>query len=175
MRRVYVPVLMAAVMVILSASNASAFGFLDKLCKSDCDACCDMEPACGCEAPSCGCEAAPSCGCDPCCDAPSCGPKFGLLKKLFHKHNHGCDSGCQIIEPACGCEIGPACGCEVAPSCGCDPCAKPSCGHKIKGLFSKLFQHHNHGCDCGCEIEPACGFEMASSCGCGAPACGCGH
>lgn len=174
MRRVFIPALMAAVMVVVSSSNVSAFGFLDKLCSNDCDACCDMEPACGCEiaAPTCGCEIA-----EPCCDAPSCGPKFGLLKRLFEKHNHGCDCGCEIAEPVCGCEIvEPACGCEMAPAC--DPCGKPACGSKIKGLFSKLFHKHSSGCDCGCEIEPACGcetFEPACGCEVAAPSCGCGH
>ncbi|TWT51170.1 hypothetical protein Pla22_39470 [Rubripirellula amarantea] len=173
MRRVFIPALLAVAMLAVSSSSASAFGFLDKLCNNDCDTCCDVEPACGCEfaAPTCGCEVV-----DPCCDSPCGKPKFGLLKKLFAKHNNCCDSGCEIMEPACGCEImEPACGCEVAaPSCGCevDPCcdSAPACGSKIKGLFSKLFHKHNNCCDtepaCGCEyIEPACGCEP--SCGCG--------
>ena len=176
MRRVLIPALLALAFVVTSTPSASA-GLFGKLCGNDCDSCCDVEPACGCEVamPACGCEAV-----DPCCDSPCGKPKFGLLKKLFAKKHSCCDSGCQIVEPACGCEIAaPACGCEVAaPTCGCemvDPCCDaPSCGHKIKGLFSKLFGKRGCGCDDGCSIEPACGCEMVEpTCGC-EPSCGCG-
>ncbi len=93
-----------------------------------CDSCCDVvEPVCGCEvvAPCEPCLPEPVCGCEvaaPVCDSPCGGPKpFGFLKKLFGgHHNHGCDSCCDVVEPACGCEIiEPACGCETAPACGC--------------------------------------------------------
>ncbi len=73
---------------------------------SCCDApCCPPEPACGCEIvdPACGCEA-PVCGCD-----SHCGPKRpGLLKRLFAKRNHCCDSAPCCEAPTCGCE--PSCG-----------------------------------------------------------------
>jgi hypothetical protein len=177
MRNVSIPALMVALACMFCTNDASAFGLLDKMCgKSACDSGC-AEPVCGCEVvaePVC-CEPAP------CCDP--CGKKkLGLLHKLFHKHNKGCDAapacGCEVIaEPACGCEViaEPACGCEVAADpCGCevvDPCAKPSCGSKVKGMLSKLFNKHRGGCDvgpaCGCEViacEPTCGAE---------PACGC--
>jgi hypothetical protein len=167
MRRVIVPALLVVAMAA-GSSNASAFGLFDKLCnKGACDTCCDVEPACGCEAacaPTCGCEVV-----DPCCD-PCAKPRLGLLNRLFHKHNNGCDA----CEPACGIEA--SCGCEsaCAPSCGCevaDPCCDaPACGSRIKGLFSRLFHKHN---DCGCDsCEPACGIE--ASCGC-EPSCGCGN
>lgn len=186
MRRVIVPALLAVAMVAASSANASAFGLFDKLCNKGCDTCCDAEPACGCEAPcapNCGCEVVDSC-CDPCAK-----PKCGLLSRLFSKHRGGCDTGCcepacgceAACEPACGCEAAcePACGCEAAcaPTCGCevaDPCCgRPSCGSKIKGLFSRLFHKHNRGCDsCG---EPACGCEAACEPACGCePSCGCG-
>ena len=189
MRRVIVPALLAVAMVAASSANASAFGLFDKLCnKGGCDTCCDVEPACGCEAPcapTCGCEApcAPSCGCeavDTCCD-PCAKKKCGLFSRLFSRHTIGCDTGC--CEPACGCEASyePACGCEApcAPTCGCevaDPCCgTSSCG--VKGLFSRLFKKHNCGCDSGCAsaCEPACGCEAACepTCGC-EPSCGCG-
>ena len=176
MRRVIVPALLAIALVATSSVNASAFGLFDKLCNKGCDTCCDVEPACGCEAPC-----APTCGCemaDPCCDSGCSKPKFGLFKKLFSKHNSCCDTGC---EPACGCEIiEPACGCEpapcgcAAPSCGCevDPCCDtPACGGKLRGMLSKLFRKHNNCCDsgCGCAAEPTCCAEP--TCGCEAPAC----
>ncbi len=198
MRRVIVPALMAVAMVAASSANASAFGLFDKLCGNGCDSCCDVEPACGCEvacAPTCGCEVADPC-CDPCAKK-GCG---GLLARLFSRHHGGCDTGCcepacgmevaSCCEPACGCEAPcePACGCEApcAPTCGCevaDPCcSKPSCGDRVKGFFSKLFNRHSCGCDscaaptCGCEApcEPACGCEApcAPACGC-EPTCGC--
>lgn len=188
MRRVIVPALLAVALVASSSANASAFGLFDKLChKGACDTCCDVEPACGCEVacePACGCEVVESC-CDPCAK-PRCG---GLLARLFSRHHGGCDTGC--CEPACGCEVAcePACGCEAAcePACGCEvanPCCnRPSCGDRIKGLFSRLFKKHSCGCDsgcepaCGCEVacEPACGCEAACepTCGC-EPSCGCG-
>ena len=176
MRRVLIPALLALALIASSTTTASA-GLFGKLCGNDCDSCCDVEPACGCEAPTCGCEVV-----EPCCDSPCGKPKFGLLKKLFScKSNACCDSGCEIMEPACGCEIAaPTCGCEMAaPSCGCemaDPCCDaPKCGHKIKGLFGKLFGKRGCGCDSGCDYEPACGCEIAApACGCAAePTCGC--
>ncbi len=176
MRNVIVPAMLALAFASIS-SDASALGPLSKLFNRG-NACCDVEPACGCEvaAPVCGCEVV-----DPCCSAPKC----GLLSKLFKKHScGGCDMGCgcAVAEPACGCEIAapscggcsiePACGCEIAaPSCGCevDPCCGPK--HKLGGFLKKLFHRHNACCDsgCGCEVlEPACGCEVA------APSCGCG-
>lgn len=98
-------------------------GLLDKLFHRDggcCDSGCDPEPVCGCEPvcePVCGLE--PAYGSDCGCDDP-CGkrrPLGGFFHKLFHHNKSCCDSGCEIVEPACGCE--PACGFEVAPSCGC--------------------------------------------------------
>jgi hypothetical protein len=176
MRRVFIPALLAVALIATSTSTASA-GIFGHFCNSGCDNGCDMEPACGCEMP------APACGCEvvePCCDSPCGKPKFGLLKKLFScKANACCDSGCEVLEPACGCEvIEPACGCEMAaPACGCevvDPCCDaPKCGHKLKGLFGKLFGKRH----CGCDMEPACGCEMpAPTCGCEViePSCGCG-
>lgn len=167
MRRVFVPAFLAVALVAMSSVNASAFGLFDKLCGSSCDACCEVEPACGCEvaAPMCGgCEVV-----EPCCDSPCGFKKPGLLKRLFAKHNLGCDTGC-AMEPACGCEVvapacvmEPTCGCEVIDPCGCD--AAPACGSKVKGLLHRLFHKHNHGCDSGCAIEPTCGVEP--SCGCG--------
>jgi len=162
MRRVFVPVMLACAFALISSANASA-GLFSCFGKKSCDACCDVEPACGCEiaAPACGCEA-PACGCEaPACDSGCLGHKKGLLSRLFAKH-HGCDAcapacGCEVAEPACGCEIAaPACGCE-APACdsGC-------CGIKKPGLFSKLFSHKKANCceapapACGC--EPSCGF-----------------
>ena len=193
MRRVIVPALLAVAMVAMSSANASAFGLFDKLCnKGGCDTCCDVDPACGCEAPcapTCGCEVADPCCGDPCAKQKKC----GLFSRLFSKHRSGCDTGCcepacgceAACEPACGCEAAcePACGCEApcAPSCGCeaDPCcgqSKPGC--KIKGMFSRLFSKRNRGCDSGCDngccSEPACGCEP--TCGCEAacePTCGC--
>lgn len=167
MRRVFVPALLAVALVACSSVNASAFGLFGKLCGNSCDSCCDVEPACGCEvvAPACGCEVL-----EPCCDS-HCGPKMGLLKKLFSKHHNSCDSGC-AIEPACGCEVAAPCGC-VEPACGCEvvaPCcdSRPACGSKVKGLLSRLFHHKNACCDSGCAVEPACGCEVAEpSCGCG--------
>ncbi len=195
MRRVIVPALLAIVLAAGSSANANAFGLFSKLCNSGCDTCCDVEPACGCEAPvdcgcamepACGCEvAAPVCGCevvDPCCDS-GCGKKHGgLLAKLFSKKSSCCDSGCAApCEPACGCEvIEPACGCEVAaPVCGCevvDPCCTPK--RKPFGLFKKLFSCKDSCCDSGCAApcEPTCGCEVIEpACGCevAAPACGC--
>ncbi len=194
MRRVIVPALLAIAMVASSSVNASAFGLFDKLCNKGCDTCCDVEPACGCEAPcapTCGCEApcAPSCGCeaDPCCDSGCGRPKMGLLKRLFAKHHNCCDSccepacGCEVIAPACGCEApcAPTCGCEApcAPSCGCE--ANPCCGShggKMHGLFAKLFRKHNKCCDSCCDVEPTCGCEAPCepTCGC-EPSCGCGR
>lgn len=95
------------------------FGCKDSACDTGCEV---IEPACGCEVVA-PCYAEPACGCEvaaPCCDsAPKCGVK-GLLSRLFKK-NSCCDSGCEVIEPACGCEAPcftePTCGCE--PSCGC--------------------------------------------------------
>lgn len=181
MRRVIVPALLAIALVASSSVTASA-GLFDKLCGNSCDSCCDIEPTCGCEAPC----AAPTCGfesVDSCCDSGCSRPKFGLLKKLFSKHhsNH-CDSGCEIIEPACGCEA-PACGgCAVEPACGCevvDACCDSGYSRPKFGLLKKLFsKHRNNGCDSGCEIiEPACGGCAAEpTCGCEAigPSCGCG-
>ena len=151
MRRVIVPALMAIAMVAASSANASAFGLFDKLCNKGCDSCCDVEPACGCEA---ACE--PTCGCEAACE-PSC----------------GCEAPC---EPTCGCEAPcePVCGCEVVDDC-CDPCARPKCG--LKGLFSKMFKkHHNNGCEPACGCEPTCGCEAPCepTCGC-EPSCGCGN
>ena len=168
MRRVLIPALLAFALIATSTTTASA-GLFGHLCGDNaCDSGCAVEPACGCEAPSCGCEMAA-----PCCDSPCGKPKFGLLKKLFScKSNACCDSGCEVLEPACGCEIAaPACGCEVADPC----CDAPKCGHKIKGLFSKLFGKRGCGCDSGCDFEPACGCEIAAPvCGCAAePTCGC--
>ncbi len=180
MRRVFVPALLAVACVVFSSADASAFGLFDKLCNKGCDSCCDVEPACGCEAPvaSCGC-AEPSCGADLACDS-GCGiRKPGLLSRLFAKH-HACDvgCGCEVIEPACGCEVAaPTCGCEVAePACGCEaPCApvcRPACGSKVKGFLKGLFHKHNACCD----VAPSCGCEVAPACGCGSPEpnCGCG-
>jgi hypothetical protein len=179
MRNVSIPALMVALACMFCTNDASAFGLLDKMCgKSACDSGC-AEPVCGCEVivePACGCEVAA-----PVCDAPCGKRKLGLLHKLFHKHNHGCDAGpacgCEVIaEPVCGCEViaEPACGCEIAvPACGCDvvgPCSKPSCGAKVKGLLGKLFHKHNRGCDVG----PTCGCEVAVGPSCGTDAgCGC--
>lgn len=182
MRRVIVPALVAFAMVASSSANASAFGLFDKLCGHSCDSCCDVEPTCGCE-PTCAAACEPACGCevvDPCCDSGCCGGKKmgGLLGRLFHKHNRGCDSCC---EPACGCEptcaapceptcaapCEPACGCEVVDPC-CDPCGKHH--GLLKGLFGKIFHKHNHGCDSCC--EPACGCEPTCAAPC-EPTCGC--
>ncbi len=91
MRRVIVPALLAIALVATSTTTANA-GLFDKLCGNSCDSCCDVEPACGCEAacePACGCEVAcePACGCETdCCDS-GCGSKGGFLKRLFGKHN----------------------------------------------------------------------------------------
>lgn len=168
MRRVIAPALLALAFVAFSSVDASAGHLFGKLFgDSSCDACCDAEPACGCEAPACGC-AEPACGCEvPACDSgcdSGCKPVRGLLSKLFHKHSAcdmGCEPacGCEVVAPACGCAE-PACGCE-APACGCDSgCAKP-----VRGLLHKLFHHSKCGCDSGCAVEPACGCEP--SCGCG--------
>ncbi len=187
MRRVIAPALLAVAFVAFSSVDASAGHLFGKLFgHSSCDSCCDVEPACGCEAPACGCEA-PACGCaEPACgcEAPACDsccnkPVRGLLAKLFSKHSCGCDSGCA---PACGCEMEPACGCEAPacgcaePACGCEApacgCEAPACGcdsgcsKPVRGLLHKLFHKHSC-CDSGCSIEPACGCE--------APACGCSN
>ena len=156
MRRVFIPALLAVAFVASSSVNASAFGLFDKLCNKGCDSCCDVEPACGCEAPvACGCAVEPTCGAEPCCDS-GCGiAKPGLLSRLFHKH-HGCDS---CVEPACGCE--PAC----PQQCG------PTCGEKVKGFLKGLFHKHHNCCDAG----PTCGCEVAPApCGCAEPSCGAG-
>ncbi|QDV43093.1 hypothetical protein Enr13x_29470 [Stieleria neptunia] len=194
MRRVIVPALLAVALVASTSSNASAFGLLEKLCKSGCDTGCAAEPACGCEVacePACGCEVAVPCGCaaepmcgcevvDPCgCDS-GCKKHGGLLAKLFgHRGGCGCDAGCCDVEPACGCEVAapccapePACGCEIAaPACGCEvPACDSCCGPKKShfGLLKKLFSKKSScGCDMGCAAEPTCG------CGFVEPACGC--
>lgn len=181
MRRVIVPALVAVAMVASSSVNASAFGLFDKLCRNNCDACCDVEPACGCEA-TCAAACEPACGCevaDPCCDAGCCKPKMGLLHRLFAKHCNACDSCCEptcaapaaCCEPTCAapaacCE--PACGCEVADAC----CDAPR-HSRIKGLLGRLF-HKNSCCDSDCCAEPACGCEAACEPACGCePTCGC--
>ncbi|WP_145352108.1 keratin-like protein [Roseimaritima multifibrata] len=156
--RIFAPVMLAAALIVSSTANANAFGLFGHHFGGH-DACCDVEPACGCEiaAPTCGCEvAAPACGCeivDPCC-----APKRSLCDKvrgLFAKKHSNC------CEPVCGCEVivEPACGCE-AP-CGCDDVCAPRKHNLLKNLFGK-FHRHNDCC------EPACGCEVA------APSCGCG-
>ena len=189
MRRVIVPALMAIAMVAASSANASAFGLFDKFCNKGCDSCCDVEPACGCEAPAeptCGCEAPcePACGAEPACGCEAgCAPKAkGLLQRLFHKHSSNCCEPVCGAEPTCGCEAPcePTCGCEAPcePACGaevvdecCDPCARPKLG--LKGLFSKMFKkHHSDCCEPACGAEPTCGCEPT----CGAePSCGAGN
>ena len=185
MRRVIAPALMALAFVAFSTVDASAGHLFGKLFgHSSCDACCDAEPACGCEAPACGCAAEPACGCEapacgceaPACDSGCAKPVRGLLAKLFHKHNSCCDMGCEpacgceVVEPACGCEA-PACGCAAEPACGCEapacgceaPACDSGCSKPVRGLLHKLFHKHSSCCDMGC--EPACGAEP--SCGCG--------
>jgi len=181
MHRVIVPALLAIALVATSTTTASA-GLFNKLCGNNCDSCCDIEPACGCEAPC----AAPTCGCevvDPCCDSGCRKP--GLLKRLFSRHGNSCDSGCCDIEPACGCEA-PACGGCAAPTCGCevvDPCCDSGCGSHKRGFLKRLFSRHGNNCNSGCcDVVPACGFEAPCAapceptCGCEAiePSCGCG-
>ena len=170
MRRVIAPALLAIAVVAFSSEDASAGHLFGKVFGSNsCDACCDVEPACGCEAPACGCDSG-------CCDRPV----RGLLHKLFHKHNRGCDSAC---EPACGCEVAapacgyaePACGCE-APVCGCEApacgCDSGCCDKPVRGLLHKLFHKHDSCCDMGCSVEPACGCETACGCNSSEPANG---
>ncbi len=76
--------------------------------RGGCD--CGAEPACGCEPacePACGLEAAcpPDCGCD--AHAAPRRPLGGLVHRLFHHRRSSCDSGCEVIEPACGFETAP--------------------------------------------------------------------
>ncbi len=156
---------LGVVVVLGSASNASAFGF-GRLCGNG-PACCDAEPTCCAPEPSCCAE--PSC-CDPCCAPRGCRILDGL-KGLFNRNRccepACCEVSCCVAEPTC-CAPEPSCcvepSCEAAP-CGdacCDPCCAPRrCRilDGLKGLFNR-----NRCC------EPACGVEV--SC-CVEPSCGC--
>ena len=162
--------ILVGVMVLGTSICSQGFGFdlLDRMLGlkgAGCDSsCCDTvvcEPACGCETPcitpcepACGCEVPcePACGCEvPCapacgCETISCGPKKGLLDRLFGG-KACCDAGCDI-----SCE--PACGCEVVT------CDSP-CGPK-GGLLAKLFGglKKSSCCDSGCDViggGSACG------------------
>ncbi len=165
--------MMTLVLGCCISSQSYGFDLLDRMlgikgcgsasacCDSGCDtACCEAEPACGCEAPACcepacgsevACCAEPTCGAPACCEAPSCDTCCdpcakkscgGLLSKLFNCNK--CNTGCDSCEPACGCEA-PSCCAE--PACGCEaPACEPACGCEVAA-----------GCDCsaGAPVVPA--------------------
>lgn len=161
-----------------------------------CDPSCGVEIAacdpCN-AAPSCGVEVACAPACAPACE-PSCcsvrtpvldalkGLKGNLkcklvgLKHKLHSHAPSCGvESCDPCGPTCGAEIAACDPCNAGPSCGaeiaaCDPCAAPSCdsgcGHKKRGLFSKIFSCKKSAC-CDDPCATACDAAPAGCSSCG--------
>ena len=193
----------------MAAPCGSGCGIVDPSCGCEMAAPCGS--GCGIVDPSCGCEmnaCEPSCGVEvvSCCK-PRRKPILGLLKRVHcGAHNladrltsfggccdSGCDMGCGIVDPSCGCEMAapcgiadPSCGCEMAapcgsgcgmvdPSCGCEmaaPCGgcadacDSGCAPRCGGLLSKLFKRR---CNTGCDTFVGCDTGC-SSCATAAPA-----